>query len=317
MPYAASFSDDEQNIIRIILTISSGLSLFGNLFIIFSFIKFKSLRSNVTALLVFLLSVSDLAASITALLVWFNYSSGVCTLQAFSFQFWEVSAILWSSCIAFHAFQAIVRKKRGEILQKYIRFYFAVCFVVPGVLAVVPLGLNAYGYAGVWCWITIDYRFLRFAIYYMVLFSLWILNVIAYVFILRDVKKVMSFIIASAHKRISLFILMFIICKFPGLVNRLINIIDPEEPVYWLYVVQALISPLQGFANSFIYGNSKTLQHEYRSLFMRCFWGKSEYIIQSNIYEDDESGNENQTLIGNSPQKVYTDEKRYSYIEEK
>jgi len=300
------FSDSEEDAIKILLTISSSLSFCGNLFIIVSFITFRSLRSNVTSLLVFLLSVSDLVSSANGFLVWFNSSDTVCTLQAFSIQFWEVSAILWSSCIAFHAFQAICRKKRGEILQKYIRFYFGVCFIIPAVLAAIPFGLNnAYGFAGVWCWITIDYSFLRFIVYYVILFILWLFNVFAYLAVLKHMKKVMSFIIVSAHKRISLFILMFILCKFPGLVNRLLNIIYPTDPVYWLYVAQAVVSPLQGFGNSVIYGNSKSLQYEYKNLFHKCFKGQSAAPFPNNL--EDDSATEYQSIIGNSPRKSYTE----------
>jgi len=305
-PLSASlFTEDQLDTLRVVLTVSSGLSFLGNLFIVVSFLIFKSLRSNVTALLVFLLSLSDLASSITGFMVWFTYSSLVCTIQAFFIQFWELSAILWSSCIAFHAYQAICGKKRGEILQTYIKFYCGVCYLVPGVLAVIPFTMDgAYGFAGVWCWITVDYRFVRFALYYMILLILWLFNVVAYIFILKDMKKYMSFIIVSAHRRISMFILLFIVCSLPGLVNRLLNIIQPSTPIFWLYVTQALISPLQGLGNSFVYGNSKSLQYAYSELFRKCCGNGEPNQVHYNVYDEDESANEYASFIG-SPRRSY------------
>jgi len=308
---ASLFTYDQLDTLRVVLTTSSALSFLGNLFIVVSFLAFKSLRSNVTALLVFLLSVSDLVSSLTGFLVWFTDSTLICTIQAVFIQFWELSSILWSSCIAFHAYQAICRKKRGETLQTYIKFYCGVCYIVPGVLAVIPFLLDgAYGFAGVWCWITVEYRFVRFALYYMILLFLWVFNVIAYLFILKDMKKYMSFIIVSAHRRISMFILLFILCSMPGLVNRLLNIIYPNNPVFWLYVLQALVSPLQGLGNSFVYGNSKSLQYEYSELFRKSCGGDPS-SRPYNVYDEDESANEYASFIGSSPRRSYnTDEQQ-------
>jgi len=78
-------------------------------------------------------------------------------------------------------------------------------------------------------------------------------------------------------------------------------------------VLQALISPLQGLGNSFVYGNSKSLQHEYSELFRRCCGGDPT-STPYNVYDEDESANEYASFIG-SPRRSYnTDEPNESRV---
>lgn len=50
-----------------------------------------------------------------------------------------------------------------------------------------------------------------------------------------------------------MYIFIFLFTRFPGLLNRLYNWISNDD-VYYLFLLQALFSPLQGFFNAWVYG---------------------------------------------------------------
>jgi hypothetical protein len=56
-----------------------------------------------------------------------------------------------------------------------------------------------------------------------------------------------------AFRKISLFILVSFIVWTPDLVNHVIQMIPGSCEVYWLWVLQSMLSPLQGFLNFIVY----------------------------------------------------------------
>ena len=89
----SNLTNSEQNVIDIVLYVSSSLSILGSLFIILTYLIFKDSRTLGTQLIVFL-SLSDLLSSISWL-PW-NVDEGLCIAQAILLQFGIISSYMWT-----------------------------------------------------------------------------------------------------------------------------------------------------------------------------------------------------------------------------
>jgi len=291
-------TDAEVIALRSVVTFTASLSVLGCSFIILSFLWFRSLR-NFTGQLVFCLSLSDFSSAFFALLTWLLYlddTNTLCTIQAFGIQISEVSSFLWSGCIAFHSYQLVCRKTNIEVLIGYLKYYLLLCYVLPVLISLIPFGFGAYGNAGhssssqIWCWITGDFPYgpyLRFSLFYGPILIVYLYILICYILIRREIYKLKQFISENALKnvsgeRITLYLLIFAISKFPGLINRFQNIIS-DNPIFVLFLLQAIFNPLQGFANSIVYGMRKALRNEIRRQFCCENSGTEDPLVTRNI----------------------------------
>lgn len=60
------------------------------------------------------------------------------------------------------------------------------------------------------------------------------------------------------------FLVSLFVCWFVGLVNRTYLFIYPDKPLFWLFCVQAALSPLQGACNAFIFGFNDAMRAHLR-----------------------------------------------------
>jgi hypothetical protein len=85
-----------------------------------------------------------------------------------------------------------------------------------------------------------------------------------------------------AESKISVYLLVFMFCVGVGVINSVQNWVKPHHPLFWLYVCDGLVSPLQGFLNryvdlkyhislsfSIIYGMNKQLRSKWFDI-LRC-----------------------------------------------
>jgi len=69
------------------------------------------------------------------------------------------------------------------------------------------------------------------------------------------------------NRKLSLYLIAFVASQLPALVNRTQNLIFPENPVFVLYMLQALLQPAQGFFNAIVYGfNDQQFLENYRNI---------------------------------------------------
>ena len=71
-------------------------------------------------------------------------------------------------------------------------------------------------------------------------------------------------------KRLTMYIIVFMFIRVWSVINRFQNLANPNAPVYALYVLHSIFSPLQGLCNALVYGVNKTLLSEYRKRFQQC-----------------------------------------------
>jgi len=260
------------NTVRVVYASGALLSVIGSCFIIFSFLLVKRLRT-MTTFMVFMLGFSCLGSALFDCLSWFLYreimpggplvelsSEGqeiLCRVQAAGIQFFAISSFLWISCLAFHAFNVLCRKKHEEALRAYFKYYFLVCYLIPAITIVACIISESFGETedSVWCWVTQDHQDMRFAVYYIPLVVLWVFNVTIYVLLSKESQSSLSYgyIMKEGKKRLRLYILVFVVAKAPALINRLCNVFFSDRKMFALFLLQALFDSLFGFFEALVY----------------------------------------------------------------
>ena len=138
------------------------LSIIGSLLICTSFAVWPDLRRATSRHILVFLSVADLGASLTNAVGALDFvgEGDSCKAQAFSFVYWSLSFVLWSSCMAIYLYVSIVQdnvlKARGLLIPFHV-----VCWGLPLIMAVSALAAGALGQSSSgstlgWCWVAVQ-----------------------------------------------------------------------------------------------------------------------------------------------------------------
>lgn len=100
--------------------------------------------------------------------------------------------------------------------------------------------------------------------------TIWIACLVFYILISRKAAQVHSSAFKTVVIRVSLYILAAVVSNFPALLNRIQNVIEPENPIFALFILHSIFNPLQGLMNAIVYSSSAPLRKAYRSLFGKC-----------------------------------------------
>ena len=192
----------------------------------------------------------------------------ICTIAAFVDQTTMCSLFMAFSVITFTLLMRAVFRKNTSRLEP---LYFILIFFFPLAFNWIPFLQHTYGEAGAWCWIrAVNYQdncsehkfgtYLRFALWYVPSYILLLFMLLAYIFIVVSVTRqkhrwtgrydpeAMK-IREQMHNEVwpLLFypIGLFILNIFP-LINRIQDSIHDSKPIYVLWLLHALFSPLQG-----------------------------------------------------------------------
>jgi hypothetical protein len=212
--------------------------------------------------------------------------SGACVFQGFMVQF-SLCAVCWSAVMAVNFYALVVRRTNARYLRKLLKYEFALLLFSSTIVALVALGLEIYGDAGLWCWIANDFPYHQLGFFYTFVVISWAISIYCLVAV-QGVEMVP--LIATGHpqdssdmldmsartiaakeeahtaakestaavrSRLSKYIFIFILIWIFGLSNRIVGTIQYEtqsfDPVYILIYLHALLVPLQGFFNMLIY----------------------------------------------------------------
>eukprot|EP00002_Diphylleia_rotans_P002517 TRINITY_DN1158_c0_g3_i2.p1 TRINITY_DN1158_c0_g3~~TRINITY_DN1158_c0_g3_i2.p1 ORF type:complete len:299 (-),score=59.92 TRINITY_DN1158_c0_g3_i2:502-1398(-) len=281
------FTRDETTAIRAVTFTACSLSILGCLFVMFSYLRFPTLRSFPLKL-VFIQSITDLFGSLSTMMSVFASGDSfdtsnasehfACVLQGAGIQFFYLSAFIWTLFIALTAYVMITKPLIP--VENYERYFHMVAWGIPGLFLIILLSLNSFGEAGVWCWIEDPESPLRFAFFYGPMIAILSINLLLYTICRNELHKYEELfstrqkassvpfdrIKGKITKRLLAVVLSWICCWIWAVINRLQNIIDPDHPQFWLYLIHSIFSPTFGFFNSLIYGNNKKLRQHYREL---------------------------------------------------
>jgi len=276
--------------IRYVYASSASLSLLGCIFILFTCSLNR--RDSFLMRLVFCLAVSDFGFSLSSLLVFalplevseeaFSQTAKfICKTQAAGIQYFQMSSFFWTGCIAWHACCAFVFKMDKEQLSQNFKYYVIFCWIVPAIpVAILLFHLDAFGVTdSSWCWIVLDKASWRFYLFWGPVFVVWIFNCVCYYLVKKKFREVMSFLEQAASRRITAYILAFIVVISLPLTNRIVQ--QFIAPQFILVVLHAAFDPLLGFCNAIVYGWNKQLRQILGRKFCCCFYNPKPPGIQN------------------------------------
>jgi hypothetical protein len=265
--------------------------MLGSLFIVVSYLLFKSDRTQFYRTVVFL-SIADFGGALFYLLGVLNvleypsayWQTFICRWQAALLTFFEVASFLWTGTLAVTIFQ-IAKNVPVEDIRKQEIWWHCFCW---GYATFVTLGAaldEEYGPAGsVWCWIDNPRSFWRVVAYYGVDLIVIVGNFCLYFIVLLMLRYQVSKgklapqlagvegetevrMMWRITRRLMLYPLVFILSQSIALVNRYQNALCPSHPIIILYLLQACTQPTQGFFNACVYAlNSNAIKNYYLAI---------------------------------------------------
>ena len=262
----------------------AAISTLGCSFIIFSYAKFPQLR-NFAFEQVVNMAFADFGIGVTSFLGSPDDGSISCTLQGLLQQFFELASVLWTTVIAGTLFMAIIRQTDVEQYRGRIYCYG---WVVPGVLALLPLSTGSYGDAGAWCWVNSKTRAettaWRFTIFYVPLWFAIAFNGYVYWLTTKTLRRLLD--VSSSVEgddapqrlealidRLKYYPLILIICWTLATINRIHNSIH-ERQLYALVLSSRLLTTLGGLLNSVAYGINGQVRTAWGPVLKACTKGE-------------------------------------------
>lgn len=172
-------------------------------------------------------------------------------------QFWIVASY------SHHLYMVFIHQKSNHTTWSIV--YFSLIFGYPLLWIIVNLSAGFYGPAGLWCWIKDSHTAFRWIEYYGLVIGIFVFNLVLFIIILRKISELKrqygkNVAKPSSHSKdpsvsfqFTLYILVYLITKFPGIANRVQNEISPGTPSYAFEMAQITPALLQGFLDSIIY----------------------------------------------------------------
>jgi hypothetical protein len=299
----------------------SSLSILGSLFIIGTFILFRDARAFGRRL-IFVLAVFDLIFAIVYALP--EGDADVCRAQSYLGSLMTVVTLVWTCCIATYAYLAVSGRRE---LQKAVPYFLSFTFGL-ALVCFIPTVAVEPGWAGLWCWIPIttdESRAVR-ALYYFVIWTCWIFNLVAYLFIrfvaarprprprprprsrcpgsrkvsqLLRVGKISHSMRVDAFRTVTLIPLVLILMRLPGSLNRVLQQFGDTRLHRVLLPLQALGDPGQGFADAILFGVlNRPLRQRVLDALRTCRIGRDEEeSVGGDVDEQDAAAPRAQPLI--------------------
>ncbi|KAI9347232.1 hypothetical protein BDR26DRAFT_69463 [Obelidium mucronatum] len=190
-----------------------------------------------------------------------------CTIQGLIVQLFTISGYLWDFLIALHSYWIITSVGEIPDLTKNWRWYHIYAWGTPIFTIVVLFLIQASSNLGpvmgdskMGCWISNNYDIYRIYLYYLIIWSHYIILVgiyiAIYIKIAQTCKELKSTIVMTAKTRIiyktTAIAIAFGIGWIPGTAVRIMEIADLVVPV-WLRMAHGVATPSRGFLSSLIF----------------------------------------------------------------
>ncbi|TPX44585.1 hypothetical protein SeLEV6574_g04401 [Synchytrium endobioticum] len=266
------FTDDEIRALQIAESISSGLSFICSIAVIVVCFSKRNPDSN---RMPGFLAISDFGLSITTLAgrAFIQNPDGIpCAIQGWAVHVFFVSTMLWNAAMAVCVLVTLGARWDVDGLPKLYPWFHLIIWGVTFTNATIMAILQKYGDAILWCWLPASESVLRFAAFFDIIWAALIFNLTVYVYIgyeLWRAQKMLTRALGCGIKaapgvhlddpvlryarRVSWFILGYILIWVPPTTNRIQNSLPGAEPLYALFMLQAVFTPLQGVTTFLIY----------------------------------------------------------------
>lgn len=270
-----AFTATEINVIMSCYYGTSFLNFLGALFTVTTYVAFKGVRNEGTAL-IFFLSASDLMQSSAA--AWGVFVQGrnniFCQVQATMIMFGLVASMAWSLVIGFYLFLVLYKNLDFEKLEKYkVLFHFFVWGYAAGA-SFATLAAGGYGpdfpskYS--WCWVAENQSNFRL-LFYIPDSTIYLILVIIYCVLQLHLSNTHNTSAIVICRKMRIYLLTYVLINTFAIVNRLQGYFLPQHQIFAMYVLQFLTQPSQGFFNAIAYAwNEPVFVDQYKRLFTKC-----------------------------------------------
>lgn len=198
----------------------------------------------------------------------------LCTFQGFWLQFFDWMVVVWMCNITTNLLWNVFIMRHTKWWFEV--FYLFISFLIPLIFASIPFTANAYGPAGLWCWIDNDTpleKTFRFAAWYIPTYIIIFFMFLIYIIIIcRVTVYVRSYDPTNPYSNVQKELLkkeIFPLMKYPcvylllnlfPLANRIQDTIM-SRPIFVLSLLQAVSSPILGLCLALVFAlDTQTLK---------------------------------------------------------
>jgi len=272
------YSEKQIETMEIVNYTCASISVVGSLFIIVSFMAFRSLRTNFAYGLVFLLAIADLIRSVGK--IWGSFLSAdplvrtQCSVAGVVNNFGALSSIVFVAVICSVMYLAVqmeyahVWSVSQDIYRRRQCVIALIVWSVTFAISCLPLmHSDGYGYVGAWCWITSNHHEWRWLCFYGPLITIWTFCIVMYSVIAYQLRKVQQAVPKENRKQYALYaklkwypMVLLIAFLFPT-IRRIYQMFDDEAP-FALGILHTLGAGLYGVLNAIVYGVNAVLKRE-------------------------------------------------------
>ena len=241
----------------------SSLSLIGSFLVLILILLLKE-YTMVSQKMIMFMVISAFIDSIAYLMGGINTTHGpVCEAQSFLMQYFDWATLLWVLMITTNLI-LIVKNKQTT---KYYWVYHGVVWIGSLFFAIVPYFEDAYGHAGLWCWIKREHSDYRFGTWFIPLLIICVGMFFSLLFVIYSVfqatKAQAGATIATENlnkkyrdelKPLAFYPIVYVMLNIPTLMYRIDDATHPtKQPNYGLLVASSISGPSVGAINAIIF----------------------------------------------------------------
>jgi hypothetical protein len=275
-----SFTEQEHQILVIAVSVCAGFSLISSLIVISMYLISPELKTFAYRLITYL-SISDLMVSIV--LITPKTPEAWCIIKACLF----VSGCTGRVIITYIIAKSVYTSYFSEDYQveKYEKQYVLTGIAVLLVLIALPFTTDSYGDANNTCWINatgdnyIAGNIWRATVFYLPCLIITILVIRMYVKIIQavrekldqeDITQSVADYTLVLMKKLRLFPMFNLAVVIPGLMNRIYDLVWPDNPSIELVMIATLPVSLLGVANAILFIRTPSV----RGIILRMLFNK-------------------------------------------
>lgn len=206
---------------------------------------------------VFVLAILDFFWSTVCLIPYPKIkTNSFCQFQGFMNQFFNIAQILWTGFISLETY-SVAYRRRIKLLYGFYRPLLLILFI-SGILASIPLGLNAYGEVHGWCWIGNQdddkkYKdlFLRIFCFTIIMISVFFWNSYVNFLVYYKLRPIFAETNFREIRRLRVYPIIMLICYFPIIICAFVI----DDSVYYEGIITTAncIFISEGFLNCLAY----------------------------------------------------------------
>lgn len=262
-----SLSTHYREVIYYALMGPSILSCIGSMFILVMYASFKNLRV-IPFQLMTILSAFDILNAAAFLIPTPNVEDfdPTCQAQAIILNFTSIGGLMWTTFMAIYLYYSVARAVffTQKTILKYLGCILAFCLVNTAIPAL-PF-FDGYGKTVGWCWITNDFDWLRYSLFFVPLWILVPTNFIFYSKVRNHIHLVdgdleTERLKSKLKKKLLLYPLLIIICYAPYSIKALLELLGVlSENDFVFTLISGVLRSLHGLFNVLVYGLNRSVQ---------------------------------------------------------